>query len=100
MKTKSCKIKSRKLRRVTTRKTNKKTRKTYQKEKLFEKFKENVKSIEMVKQFDYGKSTIIFKIRLARLFNKHPNIKNPTLSLIFLKNYFKFIKEIHEENGI
>ena len=68
----------------------------YQKSKVFEKFKENTKFIELVKQFFYRKSTIILKINIAQLINKHPKIKNSSLSLNFLKYYFKLIKEICE----
>ena len=38
-------------------------------------------------------------MNIAKLITKHPNIKNSSLSLIFLKNYFKLIKEIREENA-
>ena len=66
----------------------------YQKSKVFEKFKENTKFIEIVKQFCYRKSTIILKTNIVQLINKHPKIKNSSLSLNFLKCYFKLIKEI------
>ena len=53
----------------------------------------------MVKQFGYSKSTIIFKINTVKLINKYPKVKNSSLSLNFLKKYFKLIKEICEENA-
>ena len=53
----------------------------------------------MVKQFGVSKSTIIFKINIVKLIDKHPKIKNSSLSLHFLKKYFKMIKEICEENS-
>ena len=71
----------------------------YEQGKVFEKFKENAKFIEMIRQFGYSKSTIIFKINIVKLINKHPKIKNSSLSLNFLKNYFKLIKEMCEESS-
>ena len=44
----------------------------YQQNKVFEKFKENAKFIEMVKQFGCSELTIIFKITIVKLINKHP----------------------------
>ena len=52
----------------------------------------------MVRQLGYNKSTIIFKINIVKLINKHAKIKNSSLSLNFLKYYFKMIKETYEEN--
>ena len=71
----------------------------YQQRKVFEKFKENAKFIEMVNQSGVSKSTIIFKIYIVRLIDKYAKIKNSWLSLHFLKIYFKMIKEICEENS-
>ena len=53
----------------------------------------------MVRHFDYSKSTIIFKMNIVKVINKHPKIKNSFPSLNFLKNYFKLIKKICEENA-
>ena len=69
----------------------------YQQGKVFEKFKENTKFIKMLKQFGISKFTIIFKINMVQLINKQPKIKNSSLSLDFLENYFKFIKKICKE---
>ena len=44
----------------------------YQQNKAFEKFKENAKFIDMVKQFGCSELTIIFKITIVKLINKHP----------------------------
>ena len=71
----------------------------YQQRKVFEKFKENEKFIEMVNQSGVSKSTIIFKINIVRLIGKYAKTKNSWLSLHFLKKYFKMIKEICEENS-
>ena len=69
----------------------------YQQSKVFEKFKENAKFIKMLKQFGISKFTIIFKMNMVQLINKQPKIKNSSLSLDFLENYFKFIKKICKE---
>ena len=69
----------------------------YQQGNVFEKFKENAKFIKMLKQFGISKFTIIFKINMVQLINKQPKIKNSSLSLDFLENYFKFIKKICKE---
>ena len=66
----------------------------YQQEIVFNKLKGNAKFIEMVKQFVASKSTITFKINIVKRINKHSKIKNSSLSLHFLKSYFKIIKEI------
>ena len=71
----------------------------YQQSKAFEKFKENAKFIQLVRHFDYSKSTIILKMNIVKVINKHPKIKNSFPSLNFLKNYFKLIKKICEENA-
>ena len=69
----------------------------YQHRKVFQKFKENMKFIEMVKQFGVTKSTTIFKINIVKLIDKHPKIKNSSLSLHLLKNYLKMVKKICEK---
>ena len=71
----------------------------YQQDRFFEKFKEIAKFVELVRQFFYSKSTVIFKINIVKLVKKHPKIKNPSLSLGFSKNYFKLIKQICQENA-
>ena len=53
----------------------------------------------MAQQFGVNKSTIIFKINIVKFIDKHPKIKKSSLSLHFLKNYFKLIKKLCEENS-
>ena len=72
---------------------------TYQQNKVFEKFKENAKFIDMVKQFGCSELTIIFKITIVRLISKHPQIKDSSLALNILKNSFQLNEEICEENA-
>ena len=70
----------------------------YQQEKVFKKFKENAKFTEMVKRFGVSRSTIKFKINIVKLIDMHPKTQNSTISFYFLKNHFKMIKEMREEN--
>ena len=52
----------------------------------------------MVKQFGVSKSTRS-KINIVKVIDKHLEMENFLLSLHFLKNYFKMIKGICEENS-
>ena len=63
---------------------------TYQQDRFFEKFKEIAKFIEIVRQFCHSKSTIIFKINIVKLINKHPKIKNAQVNLNRSKVCLKF----------
>ena len=42
-------------------------------------------------------STLGFKISVVKFLNKYPKMKRSSLSLQFLKNNFKMIKEIYHE---
>ena len=73
---------------------------TYQKGQIFEQFKLNENFIAMAKEFGISKSTILFKISIAKFVNKYPrmiksslhflknNLVNLNRSGIFLKNIF------------
>ena len=59
--------------------------------------------MRLVSEFKLHKNTTIFKINIFKLINKHP--KHPTndkssVTLRFLKNCFKGIKQIRKENSI
>ena len=58
---------------------------------MFEKFKMNDNFINMVKESGISKSTILFKISIAKFVNKYPRMKKSSLSLHFLKNNFTII---------
>ena len=49
---------------------------------------------------DITKSTKIFQITFLKLVSKYPKFMNSSISLSFLKKYFKNIKEISKENSI
>ena len=53
----------------------------------------------MIKEFEISKFTILFSISIAKFGNKYPRMKTSSLSLYFLKNKFKIIKEICNENA-
>ena len=55
--------------------------------------------MELVSEFKTHKSTIIFKINIFKLIDKHPKSMKSSATLGFLKNYYKeinkFAKKIH-----
>ena len=53
----------------------------------------------MLNKVAISKSTMVFKISIAKFLNKYPKMKKFSLSLHFLKNNFKIIKEIFHENA-
>ena len=81
-------------------KTNRKNIKcfSHQQGKVFKKFKENRKLKNLAEQFKITKSTIIFKINIVKLIDKHPKMMTSSITLNFSKNYYKDIKTICKEN--
>ena len=59
----------------------------YQQGKVFKRFKEEEKFIKLVSEFKLHKSTIIFKINILKLIDKHPKLTKSSVTLAFLKNY-------------
>ena len=55
--------------------------------------KANESFIDMIKELGISKYTILFKISIVKFVNKFPRMKKSSLSLHFLKNNFKIIKE-------
>ena len=53
----------------------------------------------MVGKLRIHNSTIIFKINIFKLIDKHPKLMNSSEKLGFLDNYCKDIKQICEENS-
>ena len=66
----------------------------YQQGKISENFKVNDKFINMVNHFGISRSTMAFKVSIVRFLNNYPKMKKSLLSLHFLKNNFKVIKDI------
>ena len=72
---------------------------SYQQDQIFEKFKVNEHFIDTVKELGISKSTILFKISIVKFVNKYPRMKKSSLSLHFVRNDFKMIKEIYHQNA-
>ena len=56
--------------------------------KVFHKFKEKEKFIELVKQFTIYKTIMTFKINIVKLVDKYPNLMKPSVTLIFFYELF------------
>ena len=65
---------------------------------MFKKFKDKEKLIKLVNRFNVRKTTITFKINIFKLCKKYPKLMKSSIGLGFLKNYYKDIKQICEEN--
>ena len=70
----------------------------YRQGKVFEKFKDKEKFIKLINQFKVHKTTIPFSINIFKLCEKYPKLLKSSIGLDFLKNYYKDIKEIFNEN--
>ena len=68
--------------------------------KIFKCFKEKEKFQQMVRKLKIHKSTIVFKINVFKLIKKYPKLMKSSVTLTFLKNYFKDIKQICKGNSI
>ena len=55
--------------------------------KVFKWFKDKENFIKLVKEFKVHKSTIIFKINILKLIDKHPKLMKSSKTLGVLKNY-------------
>ena len=62
--------------------------------KVFKRFKKKKTFIKMVSKLKIQTSTIIFKIKIFKLIDKHPKLMKSSATLGFLKNYYKDIKQI------
>ena len=70
----------------------------YHQGKVFKKFKDKEKFIKLVNELKVHKSTIIFKINIVKLIDMHTILMKSSVTLAFLKNYYKDIKQICNEN--
>ena len=69
----------------------------YQQGNIFKKFKENRKFKNLAEKFKVTKSTILLKISIVKLIDKHPRMTTSSITLNFLKSYYKGIKNIWKE---
>ena len=61
---------------------------------IFKKYKENNKFMSTVNDFKISKTTINFKICIIRFIDDYPKMRKLSISLHFLKNNFRVIKDI------
>ena len=71
----------------------------YRQGKIFRKFKTDNKFISAVSTFKISKATINFKICIVEFIDKHPKMEKSCISLYYLKNNFRIIKEVCQENA-
>ena len=71
----------------------------YKQGKIFRKFKTNNRFISAVSAFKISKATISFKIAIVDFIGKYPRMEKSCISLYNLKNNFKIIKEVCQENA-
>ena len=65
---------------------------------IFKKFKENIKFTGAVSNLKIGKATINFKIGIIKFLDNYPQMRKSSVSLHFLKNNFRVIKEVCREH--
>ena len=63
---------------------------------IFKKFKENNKFTSAVANLKISKASIDFKIDIIKFINDYPKMRKSSISLQFLKNNFRLIKEVYK----
>ena len=71
----------------------------YHQGKVFKRFKDKENFTKLVNKFKVHESTIIFKINIFNLIDKHPKLMKSSVTLGFLKNCYKDIKQLCNENS-
>ena len=71
----------------------------YQQGKVFHKFKSNNKFVSAVTEFGIRKTTINFKIDIVKFIENYPKMKQSCISLFYLKNNFRVIKNVCQEHA-
>ena len=71
----------------------------YQQGRVFQKFKVNNKFINAVTEFEKSKTTINFKIDIVNFIEKYPRMRKYCISLFYLKNNFRIIKNVCQEHA-
>ena len=66
---------------------------------IFRKFKMNNRFTSAVTEFKISKTTINFKIDIVKFIDKYPKMQTSCISLFYLKNYFRIIKEVCQEHA-
>ena len=71
----------------------------YHQGKVFKRFKDKENFTKLVNKFKVHESTMIFKISIFNLIDKHPKLMKSSVTLGFLKNCYKDIKQLRNENS-
>ena len=71
----------------------------YNQGKVFQKFKQNSTFVNAVTKFVISKTTINFKIDVVNFINQYPGMSKSSISLFYLKNNFRAIKNICQEHS-
>ena len=66
---------------------------------VFQKIKKNNKFVNAVPEFGISKTTINFKIDIAIFIDQYPGMRKPSISLFYLKNNFRMIKNGCQEHA-
>ena len=66
---------------------------------IFKKLKTNNKFLSAVKAFNISKAIINFKIGIVEFINMYPKMEKSCMSLYHLKNNFRIIKKVFQENA-
>ena len=70
---------------------------SYHQGSIFKKYKENSKFTSAVAKFKISKATINFKIGIIKFIDDYPKMRKSSISLHFLKNNFRVIKDACKE---
>ena len=73
---------------------------TYQRGTAFQKFKRDKEFSYTVIEFGISKTTINFKMDIVKFINQHPGMRKSSISLFYLKNNFRVIKKVFQEQAI
>ena len=71
----------------------------YQQGKVFQKFKSNNKFVSAMTEFGISEATINFKIDSVKFIENYPKMKKSCISLFYLKNNFRVIKNVCQEHA-
>ena len=71
----------------------------YNQGKVFQKFKQNSTFVNAVTKFVISKTTINFKIDVVNFINQYPGMSKSSISLFYLKNNFRAIKNVCQEHS-
>ena len=71
----------------------------YQQVKYLKKFKTDNKFINAVTKFEISKAKINFKIGIVKFIDEYPKMLKSCISLYYLKNNFRVIKEFCQEHA-